>query len=165
MTFEGDTGEILSNSRVRLSTGFMEYLAGIAKRRYEENREWGNGRTWPVEKGRERLIDIEGAYGEGAVHLLTGLTLNDGSVNDPDLGTTTDVRQTRYKNGCLAYGHDRDKPERFYFLAIGEESLFHIPGFIKGKDAMKVGKWRDDWAKPCWGVPQELLSPWRGTMR
>jgi len=160
--FPGVAGTVISNTRVKLSDDFMEYLSGIATRRLSENCQWGTRDKWPVEVGRRLPTDIEGIYGEGAVHVLTGIPLNDGSVRSADLGHCTEVRQTRHKSGRLPYGYKSDKPDHFYFLAIGTGAEFHIPGYIKGSRAMEVGAWMTDWQFPCWAIEQHQLTPWKG---
>ena len=114
----------------------------------------GNNQDWQ--------IHIEGTLAEQAVakHLNTYWS-GKGRRGDVDVGDV-DVRSTHHMKGCLIV-HPGDPDDRFFYLALGLNGAYRIPGGMYGREAKQDKYWRDGIARPAYFVPAaDLYFPKEG---
>lgn len=105
-------------------------------------------------------LHIDGAIGELAVakHFGWFWSGSVGLLNRADVGAQTEVRTTRYDNGHLLV-HKDDKDENVFYLAIIDEPLVTIVGYLTGRAAKREEWWKDHAGndRPAYWVPQEAI--------
>lgn len=131
--------------------GVHRQLDNIAARRQGRNGEKGE-HDWQ--------LHIEGAMGEAVIAKWLNLYWS-GSVGDlgsADVGKYQ-VRTTSYANGSLIL-HPWDLDDAIYFLVVGKNGAYSVPGFVRGRDGKRKEFWRDptNSGRAAYFVPRSALT-------
>lgn len=129
--------------------GFMRYFRAASERLHQP---LGDAVAWGSH--------IEGAIAEALVAKATqqywpGATKSFQQYRDVG---PYEVRQTKYKNGCLLL-HPTDPDDAKFVLVVGNFPDMEIVGWIWGKTGKHPDYWTEE-QRPCYRVPQTALEPY-----
>ncbi len=148
---------------IRLTWYEIETAKNVGRLRRSESR--GVSRNRHGLSGTEdRLLDLDihAAGAEIAAARAMNLYFH-GSVNagklEPDIGRNVQVRATSHLTGRLIL-RDSDPDHFWYVLVVGEKFLYHVVGWIRGRDGKQPRYLAAPADRPAaYFIPQNHLIP------
>lgn len=148
---------------VQLTNEQMVHALDVARRRTARNRSIGSQHKYGF-KGKGEKIDEEGAIGEKAVAVWSGLewSFTAKDFNGADVGGVYHVRSTPHRDGnLLMHKEDLKDPRPFILARVGAAPLVELVGWLPGTECDRQEYWEAGKRKfpnrPCYLIPWQKL--------